>query len=580
MGLVAGVVESVAGVVTRIDAWQNAMTGLGTLRDKLSYHKPVAIGQLPDDQLEALHTDDDICARIVEQLPRDAVREGFGVQLDAEDNDDATSTARDLVEAVNQLDGLRKLRDAWIWSRLYGAGAVFVGADDGLPVSEPLQIERVKTIRFLNVLRRTQLQPERWYEDPLSARFGEPELYRLVATGSAQAAQSATEQRARLLRNDLQDVVHESRLLVFRGVMTARLKTAGGGQLWDDSVLQRVHEAIKQSSSAWMSAAHLLADASQGVLAIANLMQLLAAGGEAQLRKRMQMMDLARSVCRSILIDAEKERFERVATSFAGVPEMLDRMMMRIAAAANMPVTLLFGRSPAGMNATGESDTRGWYDSVAAERGERLTPQLTQLVRLVMATDGGPTKGQVLEGWEITYPPLWQPTGQQRAETFKTQCDALVALVTAQIALPEQAALRLAHEGDFPELDVAALEAALELGHGAGVTGITGVPDPLDVLPPDAGGAGGEKVADTALNGAQVSSLLEVIRAVVTQQLPRDSALAIIRTAFSVETAVAEEMLGAVGNEFVPAAPPAPPPPPTLHAPPNNPPPVPPEPPP
>jgi phage-related protein (TIGR01555 family) len=290
-----------------------------------------------------------------------------------------------------------------------------------------------------------------------------------VQTGAVQAAGTAL----------LQEVVHESRLLYFRGVMTARMPVANG-QFWDDSVLQRVHEAVKHSSSNWMSASHLMSDASQGVLSIQNLMQLLSTSGEALLRKRMQMMDIARSVCRSILVDAEKEKFERVSTSFTGIPELLDRSMMRVSAAAQMPVTILFGRSPAGLNATGESDTRAWYDTVAAERADVLLPKLEQLVRLVMATDGGPTKGQVLDGWEITFPPLWQETAAEKATTFKTEADALAGLVNAQIVQPEEAALRLAHSGCFPELDVESREKALEVV----LERVANPPDPADLPPP------------------------------------------------------------------------------------------------
>jgi phage-related protein (TIGR01555 family) len=232
--------------------------------------------------------------------------------------------------------------------------------------------------------------------------------------------------------------------------------------MWPDSMLQRLKPVMQASNSSWLSVSHLMTDASQGVLKLANLMQMLSTGGEMLLRKRMQMMDMARSVCRSILIDADKESFERVATSFTGLPEVLDRQMMRVSAAGKMPTTILFQRSPAGMNATGESDTRSWYDQVAAERLEHLQPNLEQLVRVLMATSDGPTQGQVLD-FEVTWPALWQPSDKEKAETFKAVSDALVALCNAQVTLPEEAALKLAHEGYFAELDVDAREQALEV---------------------------------------------------------------------------------------------------------------------
>jgi uncharacterized protein len=444
----------VRSIVDRLDAWQNALTGLGTLRDKSSHHKPVPEPQLSDGELEAMFSDDDVCARIVEQLPHDAVRQGFGLKLDSDQDDDSSSSAKDIVQAIKKLDGLAKLRQAWIWARLYRLGAVLVGADDSADLRKPLEIERVKEVRFLTVLRNTQLQVASYYDDPRAPKFGEPQSFRIIQLAAGSSSSGG-----------LYDVeVHESRMLVFKGVTTARLPVLSGGIFQDaDSVLQRIKSAVQSSSESWMSAAHLMTDASQGVLAIQNLMQLLSTGGESLLRKRMQMMDIARSVCRSILIDAEKEKFERVTTSFAGIPELLDRQMMRVSSAARMPVTILYGRSPAGMNATGESDTRAWYDIVAAERREHLEPQLEQLIRIVMATAAGPTGGEVLEGWSIVWPALWQATDKEQAETFKLESDALVGLVNAQVVLPEEAALKLANKGCFAELDVDAREQALRV---------------------------------------------------------------------------------------------------------------------
>ncbi len=63
-----------------------------------------------------------------------------------------------------------------------------------------------------------------------------------------------------------------------------------------------------------------------------------------------------------------------------------------------------------------------------------------------------------------------------------------------------------------------------------------------------------DNVQTSALNGAQVESLLTVIGQVVAGQLPRDSALEIIRTAFNVDRATAEALLGEVGRGFVPTS--------------------------
>ncbi len=434
-------------LVQRVDSWVNALTGLGGIRDKLTHAQIVPGVRLQEGQLEALYNDDDLAAKIVDKLPRDATRRGFTLEFEGLDRDESSEVMRALIGRMEDLHAIPKLREGWIWGRLYGGGGVFVGADDGLAPSLPLAEDRIRDIVFLNVLKRTQLQVRKRYDDVRNPLYGKPELYAVRRTNTTATTEEV--------------LIHESRLIMFPGALTARssFETSDG---WDDSVLQRVQDRLKQSATAWQSTAHLITDASQGVLKIANLVDLIAAGSEAVLRTRMEMMDMARSVCRSVLVDADREEFERVATSFAGLPEMLDRFMMRDAAAAEMPVTLLYGRSPAGLNATGESDTRGWYDTVEDAQQDILRPRLERLIRLFMLSKAGPTNGQEPENWKLVFKPLWQPTDKERADTKKVKAETVATLVNAQVLLAEEAAIELAQDGDFSTIDVEVRKRALK----------------------------------------------------------------------------------------------------------------------
>ena len=52
------------------------------------------------------------------------------------------------------------------------------------------------------------------------------------------------------------------------------------------------------------------------------------------------------------------------------------RTFLQVAAgAADIPVTRLLGQSPAGLSATGDSDTRNYYDMIAARQELDLRPQ-------------------------------------------------------------------------------------------------------------------------------------------------------------------------------------------------------------
>jgi len=464
-------------LVTRADSWVNAMTGLGTLRDKLTHAQVVPGSKLTDLQLEALFNDDDVARRVVSKLPREATRRGFKIVLEGddeadEDEDEAADVVRQMEEWFQRLDAMPKLRDGWIWARLYGGGSgVFVGADDGRQVTEPLNEAGIRSIEFLNVLKRPQLSVKSRYTDVQAPKFGEPEVYTVNQAAVALAPRAGID-------------IHESRLILFDGAMTARM-TMDSPSGFDDSVLQPAMAALQQTATAWQSIAHLMTDASQGVLKIANLVDLVAADGADTLRSRVQLMDMARSVCRAILIDAEKESFERVATSFSGLSDVMDRLMQRMSSAADgMPVTLLYGRSPAGMNATGESDIRGWYDTVAEAQSDEFKPRLERLLRLQFLAKDGPTRGRVPEQWCVEFHPLWQPTDAELAATKKVTADTYVALVGAQIMTDAEAGLGLA--ADFPTIDV---DARQELADADADEGLR--PREVNVPPPPVDPEGG-----------------------------------------------------------------------------------------
>lgn len=79
--------------------------------------------------------------------------------------------------------------------------------------------------------------------------------------------------------------------------------------------------------------------------------------------------------------------------------------------------------------------------------------------------------------------------------------------------------------------------------------------DPNAPPPPPAADAPPEvKKQETALNGAQVSSLVDLLKEVAAGGLPRESAAVLIQVAYNLDAATAEQLLGTIGtNAFKPA---------------------------
>lgn len=122
-----------------------------------------------------------------------------------------------------------------------------------------------------------------------------------------------------------------------------------------------------------------------------------------------------------------------------------------------------------------------------------------------------------------------------------------------------QAALRYAPVFAYADAETLALTAIMlnrELGaevypeEGWGVE-YAGIGPVLDAsAPATAGAPAAGALQDTALNGAQVDSLVGVIASVAARQLPRDAGVAIIRRSFGVSAEDAESMVGEVGRSF------------------------------
>jgi uncharacterized protein len=394
----------------RGDSWQNLITGLGTSRDKTTYGRYARLGRIPDLELSALYHENDIAQRVVGLKPREMLRQGYAVNVP-----DAPDDAEAIAKAVRALGVNRSLRDGMTWGRLYGGCAVLIGADDGGRADQPLLEDRVRSLRFLEVIDRRYIVPVQAY----GAR--DVEYFDVYP------------------RRSMSFRIHASRLILFGGALTTdEERDCLGG--WDHSVLHAAYEVVRAHDAAWKSGEHLLADASQAVFKMKGLLKAIAGGRQDEVRVRAEIADMGRSVLRALLLDSEGEEFSREPSSFTDAAKMVELFTLRLAAAAEMPVTILFGRSPQGMNATGDSDFRHFYDTVRTAQENELRPELERVLRLLMLAQDGPTGGKVPEQWAVKFYPLWQMTPKEQAELEKTTAETDAIYIDKQVVLPEEIA--------------------------------------------------------------------------------------------------------------------------------------------
>lgn len=383
------------GLQWRHDSWVNSATGYGTALDKTAFGNYQASPILSDTACENLFTGDDVTQRGICTVPKEMLRKGYCVELGSKAQEDAETS---VLNAADELDANNFFMRAQWWGNLFGDGAVIIGADDGRPAILELIPERVRKIDWLEAYDRRYYAINSYYTS--GPKMGKPETYALGNPGQ--------------VSSPIQ-VIHESRMIRFGGAPTTlHLRQARGG--FDLSKIQAVYETLRSFATGYKSVEVLLTDGPQGVYKIKNLAGLIASGNKSLFEQRLQTVDLFRSAMRAVVVDADTENFERASFSFSGIPDILERLEARLAAGWHMPVSKLMGQGPAGMNATGEFDSRTWYDELETDQVNELSGPLRRFYKILCATKEGPTKGAVPPTIQIKFNPLYTLDPKAEAE--------------------------------------------------------------------------------------------------------------------------------------------------------------------
>ena len=374
------------------DGLLNALTGMGGQHDK---HRAAAYGRahLGDSQLLAAYETSSVGGKIVDIPALDATREWRGWHAETE--------SRAKLEAIEKRLGLRgKVKNALISARLYGGAALY--ASDGLGEAQAIQ----GPIHGLRVLPKACLTASKERDEDLSSpRYGDPLWFDMAVSGG------------KTLK------IHPSRLALFHGL--AQPSGAQEDLFWGKSVLGPVMDPLKALDAALHNASALFHKAVVDTIKSPGLSEALKRPeGEAAIRKRLETFKIGMSIHNLAVLDGE-ESLDRPAVRFDGQDRMMQEFAQAVAAAADIPMTRLFGRSPSGMNASGQSDLRNYYDRIRAMQELEMAPALINFDRLIVREAVGEAPPTPAYGWR----PLWQSTQDEVAETALKLSNALSAMV-------------------------------------------------------------------------------------------------------------------------------------------------------
>lgn len=428
------------------DSFQNFQARIGYNTGNVSDggHYSLDLLSRNRQQLEAMYRSSWICGKAVDAVAEDMTKRGIEINSEAEPGE-----IDDLYAEWKRLKIWDKLCDTIKWARLYG-GAIAVLLVDGQAFSTPLRIETIgpDTFKGLLVLDRWMVQPSlSELISDLGPDLGQPMYYEIIANQNGAKLSQSKIHHSRVIRVDGTDLPFLQRI------------TENG---WGQSVLERIFDRLLAFDSTTQGSAQLVYKAHLRTYKVKGLRDIIAMGGKALegLLKQIEFIRLTQSNEGITLMDAEDE-FEAHQYSFGGLDAVLMQFAQQLSGSLGIPLTRLFGQSPAGLNSTGESDLRTYYDGIEQEQERRLRSGLDTLIQVSFRSAHGKNAP---EGTTFTFRPLWQLSDTEKATITTATTSAITSAQTSGV-IGRQTALKelkqLSHvTGVFSNITDEMIEAA------------------------------------------------------------------------------------------------------------------------
>lgn len=411
-----------------MDAFSNpaARLGFGTMDLMQATDYPLTRMSQNYELLTSLYRDNWIVQNIVATIPDDIIRKWYDLK---------TSIAPEYIDKYIRMErktNLRKkIKQGLYWGRLYGgaAGIILIKGQEDL--SEPLDLDTIMPDSFLGLQildRWTGIYPEGGLvTDPTDQDFGLPMYYTI-----------RDEERGYFVAK-----VHHSRVLRFIGRELPWLEQVTE-QYWGESEIEAIYNEIAKRDNVSGNIAGLTFRANLDYMESDGLDQLLGTGN-AEMQRRFWNTMQAQSIMESnfgMRVINKGDMIHNRQYTFSGLPDVYDRVMMDVAGAARTPVTKLFGRSPAGMNATGEADLNNYYDYIDTIR-ETTFRELIERLLPIMALS---TWGVIPDDLDISFPPMKSADAKEIADIAQEKTGAIISayqsdLIDAATAMQELQAL-------------------------------------------------------------------------------------------------------------------------------------------
>lgn len=424
----------------RQDGYTNMLNKYGTKQDNSTAYQYAQEMFTNDLELIRLYEGNGLFAKIIDRPSEEAVKHGLDVDFGAED------ISEYIEDRMDDLEFEDKFATAEKWARLYGGSIIVMLVDDGRGLDEPLDWNNARSIEELRVFERAIVQPDysslynfHFFDTMETDKpFAEPEYYQVFSLYGY-------------------FTVHRSRCLVFRNGRLPEQTTNAIYRYWGIPEYVKIKRALRECITSHEDGVKLLERSVQAIYKMKNLANMLStADGEDKVLQRLQVIDMARGILNSIAIDNEGEDYDFKTLQMSGVKDVIDATCNMLSAVTNIPQTILFGRSPAGMNSTGEGDMENFYNMVENIQKQNMKRNARTVIDLMLKQ--GKLEGRIPEvpKYKIKFAALWSMSDTEKAEidnkkanTEYTKAQTAQIYMDSSVVDPSEVRKSLATEGEM-----------------------------------------------------------------------------------------------------------------------------------
>lgn len=371
--------------------------------------------------LNSLYRSHWVVQKIINTIPQDMMKNGYDFQSDI--NPDQIQK---ISKIIRQTRLHSKILNGLYWGRLYGGAAGIIMIDgEADRMDEPLDLDRVMPGAFKGLLimdRWSGIMPSAdLITDITDPDFGMPEYYEVTLPEGQGVIR-----------------LHNSRVCRFSGREMPYLEKLAENY-WGTSEMEHVLSELKKRDNVSWNIALLTFMANIRVMKMDGMEQILAYGGDKSQQALYNTLESLNMMLNNngIQILGKDDSYESHQYTFSGLGEVYDRFMMDVSGACGIPVTKLFGRSPAGMNSTGDADMDNYYDTIEQSQESQLRPVLDKLLPIVCMS----ALGAVPDDLDYIFNPVRRPSNDEKQSLGSQQTAAVVQAYTAGL-VSEKTALR------------------------------------------------------------------------------------------------------------------------------------------